>query len=226
MTEFLYGLASPFAYLFIFGFLILCGLGNPLPEDTILIAGGYLAATQVVNIYYLLAVAYVGIISGDLLLYHFGRKYGQMIINHPKFLKLIPIKRVDKIRRGFRRWGSWMVFFARFLVGFRSPTFLLSGVMKMPFKKFVLVDCLGALISVPVFVGLGYLFGAHVGDLKKDIHRVQSWVVAGVVLAVALFFLWRYLKSRKEDAEIKAIFLWEPHKKSPLPIGERSGEGE
>lgn len=211
MTNFLFGLASPVAYLVIFGLLILCGVGNPLPEDTILIAGGYLAYAEVVNVYYIIAICYVGIIGGDVLLYSIGRKYGQRVIEHPKFLRLIPIARVDKIRRGFRRWGHWMIFFARFLVGFRSPTFLLSGVMKLPFKEFLVIDCLGAVISVPLFVGLGYLFGTHVEAIRHDVTRVKHWIVAAIILLIAIFFVWRWFRSRKEDVDLRPVFLWEPH---------------
>lgn len=208
MTNFLFGLASPIAYLFIFGFLILCGVGNPVPEDTVLIAAGYLAYSEVISLKITLPLAYIGVLSGDLLLYYFGQKYGQKIIEHPKFLKIIPVERVDKIRRGFKRWGSWMVFFARFLVGFRSPTFLLSGVMHMPFRRFIVFDCLGALISVPIFVGLGYIFGAHVEALRHDIGLIKHWVVAVVIVLIAIFFMWRWFRSRKEDVELKPIFLW------------------
>jgi len=211
MTDFLFGLASPIAYLFVFLFLILCGLGNPVPEDTILIAAGYLAYAEVLNIYYVLGLCYIGILCGDLILYSVGRKYGQKIINHPKFLKLIPVRRVDKIRRGFHKWGHWMIFFARFLVGFRSPTFLLAGVMKVPWKRFIIIDCLGGLVSVPLFVGLGYLFGSHVDELRHDMHKIHSWVIAVVIGVIAIFFLWRWLKSRKEDADLEPVFLWEPH---------------
>lgn len=213
MANFLFGLASPIAYLIIFVFLILCGVGNPVPEDTVLIAAGYLAYTEVISIFWILLIAYVGVIGGDLLLYFFGHRYGQKVIEHPKFLKIIPVKRVNTIRRGFHRWGHWMIFFARFLVGFRSPTFLLSGVMKVPFRKFVAIDCLGALFSVPLFVGLGYLFGAHVEAVGRDIRRIKSWVVAAVVLLIAIFLLWRWWRSRREDVDLKPVFLWEPHLK-------------
>lgn len=213
MTGFLLGLASPIAYLIIFGLLILCGMGNPVPEDTILIAAGYISQSEVIRYYYMLPICYFGVISGDCILYLFGRKYGQKVINHPKFLKLIPVKRVDKIRKGFQKRGHWMVFFARFLVGFRSPTFLVSGVMHLPLRKFLLLDCLGALISVPLFFGLGYLFSAHVDGLRRDIHRVQSWVVAITVGLVAVFFLWRWFRSRKEDVDLDAPFLWDINNK-------------
>lgn len=200
-------MASPLAYLAIFIFLILCGLGNPIPEDTVLIAAGYLAYSDVVNIYYILAIGYVGVLAGDILPYFFGRKYGQKIINHPKLVRWIPQKRIEQIRRGFNRWGLWMVFFARFLVGFRFPTFLLSGIMKLPFKKFLLIDALGALLSVPIFVGLGYLLGTHIDVIRHNVHKIQSWVTVVALVLIALFIFWRWLKSRKEADDIKPVFL-------------------
>lgn len=210
MTNILFNIASPVAYFAVFIFLILCGVGNPIPEDTILLAAGYLAYDNVVNLYFIIGVCYLGVLAGDLLLYGVGRKYGQKLINHPKFLKIIPIGRIEKVRRGFLKRGHWMVFFARFLIGFRSPTFLLSGVMRLPLKEFLLIDCLGALISVPVFVGLGYLFGAHVGTLRHDIRRIESWIVAAVIAGVAIYVLWRWLTRKKEDVRLERELLWEP----------------
>lgn len=207
MTNFLFGLASPIAYLVVFIFLLLCGTGNPLPEDTILIAAGYLAYTEVVDIYYIMVICYIGVVCGDTFLYFIGRKYGQRVIEHSKFLKLIPIHRVNKIRCGFHCWGRWMVFFARFLVGFRSPTFLLSGVMKLPFREFVFIDCLSGLISVPLFVGLGYLFGSHVEVIRRDVSKVKSWMIAGAVVLIVLFFARQWFKSRKGEDDMEAKFL-------------------
>lgn len=97
------------------------------------------------------AMLYV-VLAGDLLLYYCGRRYGQQIITHKRLHRIIPPERVDRIRHNFQRRGHWAVFFARFLVGLRSPTFLVSGVMHVPFRQFLLLDGLGALISVPLAV--------------------------------------------------------------------------
>lgn len=205
--NFVFGIASPLAYFVVFGLLILCGMGNPLPEDTILIAAGYLSYNDVIHIYAVLPLCYIGIIAGDVMLYHFGKKYGQKLIEHPKFLRMIPIQRVDRVRKGFQKHGHWMIFFARFLVGFRSPTFLLSGVMHFKFREFLFFDCLGALVSVPLFVGLGFLFGSHIDSLRADIYKIQSWLVAGAVLAIAIFLLVWWRRSKKEDEVVEPDFL-------------------
>lgn len=212
MWDYLLGLASPFAYLVILFLLVLCGIGSPIPEDTILIASGYLAYNDVIELHYILPVCYVGVLLADSILYFVGHRYGQKIIAHPRFLKLIPENRVNTVRRGFHRWGGWMIFFARFLIGFRAATFILSGVMNIRFKKFILFDMLGGVFSVPLYVGLGYLFATHIDAIRADIGKAKSWIVVAVIIAVLVFIIRRWIKSRKDGKELDPIFLWEPRK--------------
>lgn len=199
MTNFILSFTGPITYAVLLGVLILCGMGNPFPEDTALIAGGYLSYLDVINPYVTVAICYIGVLTGDVMLYWFGRRYGQHIIEHKRFLRLIPVERVDRIRQSFKRWGHWTVFFARFLIGLRTPTFIVSGVMHLPFRKFLLLDGLGALLSVPLFIGLGYLFGNNIDVLSRDVRRVEHWVMAFFVVIVACWFVVWWWRSRREE---------------------------
>ena len=186
-----------------FLFLILCGFGNPVPEDLIMITGGYLIYTGLLDPVVAGVTSYIGVIAGDMLLYYFGRKYGQKIIEHRWLAKLAPPSRVAMIRKHFKRWGHWTIFFARFLPGLRAPTFLLSGVMHVRFRTFAIFDGLGTLVSVPLFVGLGYFFGNHMDTLKRDIHEIRSiLVVAAIVVVIAyLIYLWYSSEKSTEDSD-------------------------
>lgn len=188
-------------YVVLFLALVVCGVGNPIPEDVILITGGYLAFARLTLFWPTLCVVYGGVLAGDLLLYYFGRRYGQQIIMHKRLHRIIPPERVDRIRHNFRRRGHWAVFFARFLVGLRSPTFLVSGVMHVPFRRFLLLDGLGALISVPLFVGLGFLFGGNIDVLRHDMKRFEHWSMAAGVVLVAAYLIYLWWRSRKEEKD-------------------------
>lgn len=188
-------------YFALFFFLIICGVGNPVPEDVVLISGGYLAFTHLTKFWPTAIVCYFGVLGGDLLLYFFGRRYGQQIITHKRLHRLIPPERVDRIRHNFQRWGHWTVLIARFLVGLRSPTFLLSGVMHVPLRRFLLLDGLGALLSVPLFVGLGHLFGNNIDALRRDLKQLSHWGMAIGVVAIVALLSWLWWKSRKEEKE-------------------------
>src|SRR3712207_4788842 len=62
--------------LVIFGLLFACGLGLPLPEDIPLIIGGIFVAQGKMNIWVVSILAWCGIIGGDCVLYHMGKRYG------------------------------------------------------------------------------------------------------------------------------------------------------
>lgn len=208
MDAFLSLFSGAWLYLALFLFLILCGVGNPIPEDVALITGGYLTFTGVIHFWPTVGVCIAGVLAGDCLLYFFGRKYGQMIIQHPRLTRIIPPERVDRIRINFQKRGHLTILFARFLVGLRSPTFLLSGVMHIRFRTFIFYDSIGALVSVPLFVGLGRIFGNNIEALKHDLMRIEHWVTAGAIILLVLWLFWLWWKSRKEEKEED---IYKPH---------------
>jgi membrane protein DedA with SNARE-associated domain len=203
MDAFLAQFTGPMLVAVYFLFLILCGFGNPVPEDLIMITGGYLIYTGLLDPVVAGITSYIGVIAGDMLLYYFGHKYGQKIIEHRWLAKLAPPSRVALIRHHFKRWGHWTIFFARFLPGLRAPTFLLSGVMHVRFRTFAIFDGLGTLVSVPLFVGLGYFFGNHIETLKRDIHEIRSiLVVAAIGIVIAyLIYLWYSSEKNTENQD-------------------------
>src|SRR5438132_9470168 len=66
-------------YAVLFGLLFACGLGLPLPEDIPLIVSGALIARGKMHLVPVALAAWLGIICGDLALYHFGKKFGPEI---------------------------------------------------------------------------------------------------------------------------------------------------
>ncbi len=199
MDAFLALFSGPGLYLALPLLLLLTGVGNPVPEDLVLITGGYLAYTHVIQFWPTVGVCVLGVLAGDSMLYFFGRRYGQKIITHPRLLRLLPVERVDRIRGNFQKWGHWSILLARFLVGFRSATFLVSGVMHVRFRTFLFFDVVGALLSVPLFVGLGYLFGNNIDALQRDVRQASHWLMAMGVVLIAAWVLWLWWRFRKEN---------------------------
>ncbi|MFO1518622.1 MAG: DedA family protein [bacterium] len=169
----------------LFVILLLCGAGLPLPEDLVIITGGYLAYLGETRFLPTLIVLYAGAMIGDFLLYGIGRRYGSDIIAHRRLTWLFTPKRVKAINHYFHQYGSRTLFFARFLVGLRAPIFLSAGAFKIPFSKMALFDGAAALLSIPLLTYLAYHFGGELDQLIVWVKRVEHgiWVIA------ALFFL-------------------------------------
>lgn len=194
---------TQFKYLAFFLLLLLCGLGLPIPEDIVIVIGGYLSHLKETEFLPTLLTLYVGAISGDFCLYWIGRRYGQDILKHRRLQWFFPEKRIKAINYYFHTYGSRTFFFARFLVGLRSTIFLSGGAFKVPFRKVLLMNGLAASFSVTAVASLGYFFGDQLDQLlfwMKRVERVLILVV-GVVIGFVIMAFIRFLKKQEANFE-------------------------
>src|SRR3982751_5532231 len=82
-------------YVMLFGLLFLCGVGLPLPEDIPLLAAGVLVANGKMHLAVAAVCAWCGIIGGDVLLYHLGRRYGLQVTKIPFVGKHVTVSRIE-----------------------------------------------------------------------------------------------------------------------------------
>jgi len=175
-----------FTYVGLFVVLLLCGLGLPLPEDVALLAGGFLVHRGVTHYPMTLAVSLVGVVAGDNSLFFLGRRFGTGLVRYFGIGRPGTQIQIDRIRDFMNRHGHRAIFYARFLAGLRALVYLSAGSFGVTPVRFLLYDLLGAIISVPIVVSIGYLFG---GQLEVAIHYLGGferliWVVAVLSLAV------------------------------------------
>ena len=179
-------------YAAVFIALLLCGAGAPLPEDITLVAGGVIAGLGYANVHVMFVVAMIGVLVGDAGMFLLGHHYGARILQWRMVSRLLTPARYAKVQEKFERYGNRLMFVARFLPGMRTAVYITAGTThRVSFTRFLLLDGLAALISVPIWVYLGY-FGADNHDwLMKWIRRGQSslWVLGGIII-VAVFVLW------------------------------------
>jgi membrane protein DedA with SNARE-associated domain len=167
--------------------LVTASLGVPIPEDVPLIGAGVILAHHSTAASWpgTLSTALLGIMCGDMILYSLGKRWGPEVCQHRWVRWLITPARLERMTAKFKRYGMRMCFFGRFFVGVRAAMCITAGATHFPFWRFVLADLSGALLSIPLFVALGYWFGTAVPELRAYIHLVQ-WgllVLAGLVLA-------------------------------------------
>lgn len=203
------GISPEIAILIIFALLFLAGCGLPMPEDIPLTFsgiflglpafqeafGGFWGAVAVVG-----ATAYTSILSGDLVAYCLGKRYGKSIARIPPFKWAMSEKRIARLDRWFRKFGNATVFFGRMVAGVRFVTFVMAGMARMPLSRFIMFDSLAALITVPAWVILGYVVGTHfrqIIDWMSTLNRT-TWIAAGTVLA--LFVIYKLYKRVRRPA--------------------------
>jgi membrane protein DedA with SNARE-associated domain len=175
-----------FTYIGLFVVLMLCGLGMPIPEDVALLAGGYLVHERIARYPITLVVALLGVVAGDNSLFFMGRHFGTGLV---RYFGLRPGRRhqVERIQGFMQRHGARAIFYARFLAGLRALIYLSAGSFGVRPAVFLLYDLLGALISVPIVVTLGYIFGKQLEMLVRYIGGFERLIVVVAILSAAVY---------------------------------------
>jgi len=180
---------SSSGYFAVFGVLLLCGFGFPVPEDISIIAGGVISGLGYTNVHVMLLVSFAGVIVGDMIVYNMGRFFGEKIFNHSIGRKLLEQGWYDKILKSFNRNGKMVLFAARFMPGLRTPIFLTAGITKfVGFPTFIIIDGFAALISVPLWNYLGY-YSASNRDLLLSWIKNTKIAIFIILFALVIFYL-------------------------------------
>jgi membrane protein DedA with SNARE-associated domain len=181
------GYLEHFTYVGLFVVLALCGLGLPMPEDVALLAGGYLVHRGITRYPLTLAVALLGVVSGDNSLFFLGRHFGSGIVRYFGISRPGSQMQIERIRAFMQSHGHRAIFYARFLAGLRALVYLSAGSFGVRPAVFLLYDLLGAVISVPIVVSLGYLFGRQLEMIVRFLGGFERLLLIVAVLCVALY---------------------------------------
>ncbi|MGL4752945.1 MAG: DedA family protein, partial [Aeromonadaceae bacterium] len=194
---------TDYGYFAVFFILLICGFGVPIPEDITLVAGGIIAGLGFADVHLMFVVGMAGVLLGDGIMFTMGRLFGERIQQLPLFRRLLPPHRFAHVQEKFEKYGHWVLFVARFLPGLRSPIFITAGMSRrVGYLRFLLMDGFAALISVPIWVYLGY-FGAYNRDwLMKWVERgqVSLLILAAVVLLSVGGYYFRLYLIRRSDS--------------------------
>ena len=76
-------LLEQWRYAAIFLMVILGNMGLPVPEETVLTLGGYLASRGVTRLHWVVVIGVISAVIGDNIGYWLGRRYGRAAIEPP-----------------------------------------------------------------------------------------------------------------------------------------------
>jgi membrane protein DedA with SNARE-associated domain len=184
-------------YVVVFGVLVACGLGLPVPEDIILFTMGYFAYNGLADLGYGIAVCLAGVLVGDSIIYYLGYHVGRKLTKREPFCHFLTEARMARAQGMFHRWGNRVILAARFMPGLRAPTYFSAGTLKLPYRVFIGYDALASMVSVPALVYFMYRFGGQVDYVIRRAHQVQGGIAALIAALVAVFVAKHFLFKKK-----------------------------
>lgn len=170
----------------LFGVCALAGLLVPVPEDVVLLYAGIRIDHGHFSWIPTLLATCSGVLLRDVIVYWIGRTVGDWLLARPWLPRLVGPKKLARSLRLVEEHGTGAVVVGRLLVGMRTPVFLVAGASGVGFRKFVAVDALGIVVTVPFFVLLGFWFGTPIVEwLFTALQSARALVVVAVVLGLA-----------------------------------------
>jgi membrane protein DedA with SNARE-associated domain len=192
-------LLHPSSYIGFFVFIALTGCGLPIPEEAAVVVAGVLSSQDQLDWRLAFAVCLAGAVVGDSFMYAIGYRWGHGIFtSHPRFAKLFASENEEQFQRSVEAHALKVMLLARFLVGIRAPVYVMTGVVRLPFRRFLLYDIISASLVVGVVFGLSYLFGEQVTGWVRHA-EIRATIVVALIVIAAIAIL--YYRNREQVME-------------------------
>ena len=163
--------------------------GVPVPGETILLLASFMAYSEHdLRLRWIVLVATIAATLGDNLGFALGYHGGRPLLVRYQALFRIQQCTLERGEKLFARYGAVTIFFARFVFGVRIIAGPMAGVLRMPWRTFMVYNFLGAALWVMVISSAGYLFGQHWERLARDVKYID--IAAAILLLLAAAFAW------------------------------------
>jgi membrane protein DedA with SNARE-associated domain len=190
-------LAREYGYWVVFIGIALENTGIPLPGETIIIVGGFLAGSGELNYWWVLLTAIAGAVLGDNLGYWIGSLGGwPVLVRVGRFFK-ISDRQLIQTRKQFSKNAAQAVFFGRFVALLRVFAGPMAGIAKMPYPQFIACNLGGATLWATLVVTVAFFLG-HLFPLAQVVSlfaRFGFVLLILIVLAITAIVIWEVNKN-------------------------------
>jgi membrane protein DedA with SNARE-associated domain len=170
----------------------------PLPADTFVLLGAFLAAGSRADARTVFLVTWLSNTASALFVYWAGHKYGRSFFHAGMGRRLLNPRQLERLGRFYGKWGLPAIFFARFLPGLRAMVPVFAGVTQQRWP----------VVAFPVLVASGLWYGALVwlgATAGRNLSTITRWVagtnrvllIVAVLIFLGIGILW--FRTRKEE---------------------------
>ncbi|MCL1864373.1 MAG: DedA family protein [Spirochaetes bacterium] len=174
-------------------------IGTFLEGETILVLGGMAAQQGLLNLYTVMLSALCGSYAGDQLAFFIGKYYGVKILERkPKWKE----KADYLFSKSARFLDLWMIIF-RFFYGLRNPTPWVLGAGNISYKRFLLLNGIGAVLWAVLVSYGGYAFSLLLETFMGKMRLVSKILIFVIISGISIAGIWYFFRKRKCNIENK-----------------------
>lgn len=170
----------------------------PVPADTAVALGAFLSTGGRISATSVFLITWVANVATATSVYFAGRTVGRSFFKGRLGRRLMHPRRLARLEALYRRYGSWGIFFSRFIPGVRGVVPPFAGVAHLTFWRAVPPMALASGIWYGALTFFAATLLTKLDDVVLFVSRFNRVaLVAGIVLVVAVGVeLWR---RRKRD---------------------------
>jgi membrane protein DedA with SNARE-associated domain len=157
-----------------------------LEGETILLIAGILAHQGLLNIEFAILSAFLGSTIGDQIFFHLAKQEGYDFVKKFGYLSAV----LPKAEKLVARYGTVIVFGARYIYGLRTALIVMCGLAKMPLLKFTGANIFSAIIWAVSYGFLGYLL-AESADALTGLKEIEIFLAVGLAVIAVIFWIIR-----------------------------------
>ena len=169
----------------------------PLPADTVVAFGSFLAARGEATLLGSFLATWLGNVIGAMAMYGAARWLGADWM-HSRLRKLGSERYQERLERLYGRYGTAALFLSRFLPGVRGVVPPVAGALKMPALPVIAAIVVASAIWYGIVTYLAYRVGTSWDALQERITGVSKWVgVGAAALVTVLVIAWLAFRRRR-----------------------------
>lgn len=160
-----------------------------IPSEIVLAYGGYMVSEGTIGFIGAIIAGVIGGTIAQIFIYWIGRYGGRPFLD--KYGKYLLIKKhhIDMAENWFQKYGTGVVFSARFIPVVRHAISIPAGIAKMPFLKFVVLTVLAIIPWSILFVYLGIQLGSQWDDVENIAGTYTTPIMILAIVVIALYFV-------------------------------------
>jgi membrane protein DedA with SNARE-associated domain len=167
----------------------------PLPADTVVAVGSFLAARGSGSLIGAATSIWAGNLLGAVGMYFVGRRYGS-----GRLLKRLGGADAEaRVAKMYASYGIWALLVSRFLPGVRAIVPPFAGALKIPLRQVLPAMAAASAVWYGAIAWIGFRFGQNLEQMQSVISSATrtSGIVAVVIVAVVGGVLWRRHRRRE-----------------------------
>lgn len=182
-------------------------VGLIAPGETAMLLGGLVAGQGKIDVLVMIAIAWTAAVAGDLTSYFLGHRLGRGFMERHGPRVKITEERLQTVEAFFDRHGGKAILLGRFVGLVRAIAPFLAGSSRMPLRRFVPYDVIGAGLWAGGLITLGYVFWQSFSRLVDYAKKGALALGAVIALVVGIVWLVRWARRDENRARARAWFM-------------------